>query len=664
MEPGNIVEYIDRQRIICAVATEVKTQRLRLLTENNREVKLSANRVLYRPVSSIDPSLGRDSMVERLKEAAAVRRELMAQVDVEELWEVLHPEQEWIDLETMTELAFTGELTGHHRSAVVRAFFHDRTYFKFDNDKYFPYTLEQVEKIRLQQAEAERIQKLIQAGGDWIKAAARGKTEPPPEEHEARDRYVEILKSLFLFEKESSHYEVGKGMLERAGIEMGEPLFELLVDLGVWDPDENIDLHRLEVPTRFPDGVLDATASLVAGPSGWSREDSRRDLTHLDLVTIDGQATLDFDDAISIEPLEDHLMLGVHIADVGHFIRRDEGIDREAISRASSIYMPDQKIPMLPPNLAEGLCSLKAGEQRPAISVLIRLSKGGEILDFEVVPSVIQVKHQLTYYDVNLVAEENRKILLLHEIAKRFRQMRLSEGAVQITLPEINIWINGDGELVVSRTNRESPGRMLVAEVMIMANWLMAKFLSEKGIPAIFRSQPNPRERLYSENGGSLFQNWMQRKLLSRFVLGHGPERHAGLGLNAYVTATSPIRKYFDLVTQRQIRSAFGLETPYTADEIDQAIISLEQPMSTVMQMQNRRKRYWLLKYLEGKVGEREQAIVLQRRKGHYLVLIPEYLIECALPAGGGHDLKPEDVIRVTIQHVDARKDVFSVFLS
>ena len=103
---------------------------------------------------------------------------------------------------------------------------------------------------------------------------------------------------------------------------------------------------------------------------------------------------------------------------------------------------------MLPPSLAEGLCSLRADELRPAISVLVKLSPTAEILDFEVVASLIKVKRQLTYYDVNIVAEEDKEILTLHKIAQQFRQQRLGRGALQITLPEINIWINP--ELAVS----------------------------------------------------------------------------------------------------------------------------------------------------------------------------------------------------------------------
>jgi exoribonuclease-2 len=155
----------------------------------------------------------------------------------------------------------------------------------------------------------------------------------------------------------------------------------------------------------------------------------------------------------------------------------------------------------------------------------------------------------------------------------------------------------------------------------------------------------------------------MQRRFLSRFVLSHRANKHSGLGLDAYVTATSPIRKYFDLVTQRQIRGALGLEEPYTSDEIDRLIQLLEVPMSYVPRIQYGRHRYWLLKHLEQRIGEKEEAIVLKKQRNHYQILLSNYMIECDLPISGGFVLKPEDLIQVTIQNVRAREDQIIVYI-
>ena len=664
MHAGNIVEYIDRQKITCAVIIEIKKQRLRLLTEYNREVNLSASRLLHLDDARIDLSLGRDKMVETLKQVADKRKALISSVSVKYLWDVLNTEQEWIDLPTMTVFCFPDEPTADHESAVMRAFFEDRLYFKFNPTGFFPHSQEQVDRLKAQRKEAERKQRILETGGNWVKQVLnQSDAEISASIFDEQQEIVEILKSYYLFEKESSQHTLAQAILTKAGIESRNGLFQILVKLGIFEEDENIDLHRYEINTDFSEAVL-ADAARLAGSSQINLSGSKRkDLTSLPIVTIDGQGTLDYDDALSIEDFDDYLRLGIHIVDVGNFIKKGDAIDREAQARGSSIYMPDHKISMLPSSLAEGLCSLKADEIRPAISTMINMRPSGDIIDYEIIPSLIKVKQQLTYYDVNIVADQNEDMMLLRSIAEKFRKQRLDAGAVHITVPEINVWLNDAREVTVNKVNRESPGRMLVAELMIMANWLMARFLAENNVPAIFRSQPEPRERLYKGSGGSLFQNWMQRKLINRFVLNHLPEWHSGLGLEAYVTATSPIRKYFDLVTQRQLRAILGLEEPYSAEDIDRIIQLLEIPMSQVARVQFARNRYWLLKHLEKRVGTKEEAIVLYKKRNSYQILMPAYMVECELPLSSGFELMPEDYIQVTVQHVSARKDVLSVFM-
>lgn len=664
MEIGNIVEYIDRQRITCAVILEVKKQRLRLLTENNREVNLSASRLLHRDNARLDLSQGRDKTVVTLKELANKRKALIGHVDIKDLWEVLNTEQEWIDLPTMTEFCFPNSPSGDHQSAVIRAFFNDRLYFKFNPTGFFPNSQEQVERLTAHNKEAQRKERLIDVGGNLLKTIIdQSQSIVSHNLSDEQKEVIEILRAFYLFEKESNEHALAKAMLAKACIDSVDGVFQILVKLDVFDEDENIDLHRFDLETDFPEPVMENASRLVESFQIISTDDQRKDLTALPIMTIDGQGTLDFDDALSLEDHGDYYDLGVHIVDVGHFIQKGDLTDTEAQARGSSIYMPDHKISMLPSMLAEGLCSLKADEVRPAISTMIRIRPSGEIIHYEIIPSLINVKQQLTYYDVNIVADDKKEMVILRNIAEKFRKRRLDAGAVQISVPEINVWINDARDVTVSKINRESPGRMLVSELMIMANWLMAKFLAEHNMPAVFRSQPEPRERLYKGDEGSLFQNWMQRKLISRFVLNHQPEWHSGLGLEAYVTATSPIRKYFDLVTQRQVRAILGLEEPYSTEEIDKIIQALEIPMSQVARIQFARHRYWLLKYLEKRVGQKDEAIVLYKKRNSYQILLPEYMLECELPISSGIELKPEDYIQVTIQHVSARKDILSVFM-
>lgn len=661
MELGNIVEFIDRQKILCAVVLEVRHQRLRLLTENNREVVLAAGRLLHCDSQRLDLSAGRARMVECLKQVAARRRSLVEQVAVKELWEVLNSEPQWIDVDTMTGFCFPGAVNGDHRAAVIRAFFNDRLFFRFNPDRFFPNSAEQVARqVAQREAEARR-QRIIETGGDWLRRRLAGGGCGESAGGEIGE-CIEVLKSYYLFDKESPDHSIARGILERADLRESTDLFPLLVRLGVFAEDENVELLRRGVPSDFPSEVLaacDPAAALAAAVADPRRED----LTHLELMTIDGQSTLDFDDAISLEALADGYRLGIHIVDVAEIVRRGDPVDRAALARGSSIYMADMKIPMLPPLLAEGHCSLKAGEVRPAISTLIDFSPEGDIRGYGVRATLVRVREQLTYFDVNQAAEEEPRLQLLWRIARKFREQRLAAGAVHISVPEIGVRLGEDGAIAVNRVNRESPGRLLVTEIMILANALMAKFLVEHGMPAVFRSQPEPRERLYRGEEGSLFQHWMQRRLLNRFVLSHRPEKHSGLGLSAYITATSPIRKYFDLVSQRQIRAVLGFEAPYPPEEIDGIIEALALPMQHVNRLQTSRQRYWLLKYLAQHAGEPQEAIVLAKRRRGYQVLLTEVMLECDLAEAGGADLKPGEIVPVTIQRADPRRDEIALAL-
>ncbi len=664
MKIGTVVEFIDRQKMTCAVVMELKGDRLHVITEGNREINLSLKRLSHLSDMVLDTSIGRDRLVARLKEIAARRETLMTRVDIRELWEILNTEPNWIDLPTMTGLCFPDVPDKDHESAVVRAFFNQRLYFKFDTGRFFPYPEEKVEELTARTEEENRRREIIEQGRRWVK---RVMESPHPRLEDADLPLVEMLKAHYLYEKDSPSYALSRAVLADTGIDTPDKIFRLLVKVGAWTPDENIDLIRLEIPTGFPSEAIDSAKRLIQEiplfHPGLPAE-NRRDLTHLPVITIDGQATLDFDDALSVEDLGNRLRVGIHITDVGEVIQKDTPLDRESRSRGSSIYMPDQRIPMIPPELSEDLCSLRSGEIRPALSIMVELDPYGDVLAWEIVPSNIRVKDQLTYQDANFSAEKDPALQGLVHVARQYRRKRLAQGALHISLPEIHIHLDESGSVSLNRINRESPSRLAVAEIMIMANALMAAFLKEKGVPAVFRSQPRPKERLYEGEEGTLFQNWMQRKLLSRFVLSPEAEPHSGLGLDAYVTGTSPIRKYFDLVTQRQIRSAFGLEASYSREEVEGIIAELEPVMARVIAVQVRRSRYWLLKFLEKRIGQKEEAIVLGRTRNGYPALIPEYMMECRVSVPAGYELKPEDVIRITIQHVDARNDAFNVFMS
>lgn len=658
MESGTIVEFIDQQKIVIGAVLDVKQKRVRLLSEANREVVLSEGRLLQTSHSRIETGKGRDHILHALKESAFKREQLKEKIDIRELWELLNEENEWIDLKTMSEYCFSDAITPDHESAVIRSFFNNRIYFKFNNQQFFPHSKEQVELILAQKQEEERRKRLIEDGGDFLKAAFQETRPVIPDEMR---EIIEIVQSYYVFEKESKTAELAKAILSHATIDLNDQVFRFLVRAGFWHEDENLDLLRLEIQKDFSKRV-EAHAETLSPLEITGEESSRRrDLTGLDVMTIDGEMTKDFDDALSIQKENGHYIVGIHIIDVDCYIRKGDILDQCGLNRGSSIYMPDLTIPMLPRLLSEDILSLRQGELRPCISTLIRLNRFFEIIDFEIIPSIIRVNRQLSYHEVSRMIETEEDMNLLFQCAKTFREKRIKSGAVQITLPDLSISLSENGGVTVSLEERESASRMLVSELMIMANWMSARFLADHGVPAIFRSQPEPKARLYPGESDSLFLNYMQRKQVSRVIIGAEPEHHSGLGVNAYVTCTSPIRRYFDLVTQRQIKSILDMNAPYTKEEILSVYQTLDQTIASVYKAQYLRQRYFLLKHLEQRKGEKTDAIVLEKRKDGYFALLKEYIIECKLP-GKGLKLNPQETIQVVIQHADPRKDLLSVF--
>jgi exoribonuclease-2 len=225
----------------------------------------------------------------------------------------------------------------------------------------------------------------------------------------------------------------------------------------------------------------------------------------------------------------------------------------------------------------------------------------------------------------------------------------------------VNVWIEENNEIGYLKIDRENPSRMLVSEMMIFANSLMAEFLAANNMPAVFRSQAPPKQRLFKGIETSLTLNFLQRKQLSRAIIGTDPEVHSGLGVKAYATATSPIRRYHDLLTQRQIKALFGYNKPYAKAELESILQTISEAVANAGRIQGARKRYWIIKYLESKKNTAYEALVLDCYRDHYNVLIKEFMLEAKLPSSG-IKLKNGDIIQVTIQHADARRGQLSLF--
>jgi exoribonuclease-2 len=198
--------------------------------------------------------------------------------------------------------------------------------------------------------------------------------------------------------------------------------------------------------------------------------------------------------------------------------------------------------------------------------------------------------------------------------------------------------------------------------MMIQTNWLVAQELNISGIPCIYRSQGEPRERIIEAQRGDLYLNYQQRKLLSRAELKLEPAAHHGLGVEVYGTATSPIRRYFDLVTQRQLVAAIrGESPPYSSRDLQKILIESEEILGQAIQVEQARQRYWLLRYLESRRGEETSALVLGHYGNRIQLLLTEYMVECSVSAASYSWLQKGQEIGVRISRAKPLEDELRV---
>jgi exoribonuclease-2 len=661
MEPGYLVEFFDQRRILCGIILELKGERLHVLAQTNREMTLTRKRVLHACPSRLSPQLPRQQLLNYLEETAHKRENLQASIELEELWELLAQENQALTAPEMADLWF-GETTADQTAALERALLADRFLFKYKEELWVPNPPELVAQLRENfQREQERLREM-EAAATWLRAIWDGEKAPEPK---SSPHLVEMLRRMAVFGPEAPDYAQGKEYLEKARLAAADAPFLLLVRLGVFQEDENLDLHRLEVPQDFNPADRAEAVRLCRQPPADPYAAQRLNLTSWRCFTIDGERTRDFDDALSLEKTETGWRLGVHIADVSSLVKPHTLLDQEAQERATSIYLPEHRLPMLPEEISEDILSLLADQERPALSFLVSLGPEAEIRDWEIRPSRIRVEERLTYQEVDGLLAQDPQLGALARLTALLKEQRLAQGGYELRLPEVWVAFSPKGELQVTVEDQETPARSLVAEAMVLANWLSARFLAEQGIPAIFRSQPEPREPINRLEPKGLLELYRDRRRLSRVVMDLDPQPHWGLGLEHYTLATSPIRRYLDLVIHRQILAHLcAAPLPYNSEELGQILTVIEPAMRRAGFLKTRRLRYWLLKYLGGQIGQRREALVLEALPHRYRLLFPDIHLEVFLPAAATMKLNPGDLVLVRLDKVNPREDLIKVSLA
>ncbi|PIE59106.1 MAG: ribonuclease R [Desulfobulbus propionicus] len=632
---GNIIEYIEGGKFICGLVSHLTDKRVHLLNQNGRELNLSGSRILV--VSKKQPSLvcsNREEQVTLLKNLAEKRAQIAKTIDLEELWEVVGGEdQNEYDASFLAELVFGDALDDDQVAGFVRAVFADRFYFKLKKDSITVNSPDQVEHLREEARILQEKERQLASGAGFIRELARGK-DIAAEQWPEKEVFLTHIAEYVIHGNDYEESAFARELLKKAEQTAPHAGYHLLVKAGFWEPDQNLQLLGSDHPAEFTDEALREANQLGEADLDDLLADPRRqDFRHLPTFTIDGTSTRDFDDAIHIEQRDNVVILGIHITDVSYYISPRSTLFAEAQERATSIYFPEGHIPMLPQELSHGICSLILGKIRPAISFLVTLDDNGQVTHSRIVPSIIQVKRQLSYQQADSLIGNEPLLTKLNLIKDKLRTNRITNGALLLPFPDTNIDIRDRNTIQVNLTPVDTPSRSIISECMILANSIAAEYLSSRNAPGLFRSQPPPKKRIISGSNNSLTDIALQRRFLSRGELTAHPKPHSGLGLNCYTTITSPIRRFLDLVMQHQLSEMIhGQGILFSADECKSFVGSVQQKLSRANALRQQRHRYWILRYLEPKQGQKLSALVVGRGPKRVNLLLTDCLFDVNLP--------------------------------
>lgn len=648
---GKIIEYLDNGKFVCGLVVEIQPKRLRLINQNGREVNLPVSRVVHCSNDSHSTSDTKELVVNQLRSTTETRCSLMEHIDLFEIWELISEEgSNNFSPSFLAELVFGDTATDDTISALIRCVFVDKLYFKFKEGRVTANTPEKVDQLKIQQEKELKRALLIKEGTERIKKIFSS-THRHAELNSLEVEILKIIRDFYLFGNDAPEADVARRTLKDSSLHRPHDPFHLLVKAGVWLPNENIPLLRLELPVNFSLAARQqAEHILQRGQEELFEDPGRRDLTHLSPVTIDGPTTLDFDDALTIEEIDGNYQIGVHISDVAHYVRPGDPLFAEAMRRGTSIYFPEGQIPMLPRHLSQGICSLIQDENRATFSFMILLSPEVEILKVRIFPSIIRVKRRLTYEEVDKMLTEDKEIRLLDMLRKKLRQKRLENGALLLPFPDVNIFIDHHGKVHVNLAKSDTPSRTIVAEMMILANTVAAQYISDRMVPGLFRSQPLLQKRIVHGEDDDLFQNSLQRKNMPRGELSTNAKPHSGLGVSHYTTVTSPIRRLLDLVMQHQLNTIVRRQEPCFTEEMCKDFTSvLSRTLSTANNVRQQRQRYWLLKYLSDRKGQFLDALVIQAGPKRVNLILTDLLMDIDMPTPGHISISPGNTVKVRI---------------
>lgn len=437
---------------------------------------------------------------------------------------------------------------------------------------------------------------------------------------------------------------------------------EVIEILGHKD-DPGVDIlsiiRQFDLPVDYPEDVYEQTEDMPEDITEAEIE-GREDLRNIQTVTIDGDDSKDFDDAVSLDILENgNFLLGVHIADVSHYVTEGSPLDKEAYKRGTSVYLVDRVIPMIPHRLSNGICSLNPDTDRLTLSCIMEIDREGTVVNHKIVESVIHSNCRMTYTKVNNVIENNdpdqikeyeefvpmlRDMDKLRKILNNRRRLR---GAVNFDFPEPKIILDSEGKVLDIKPYERNFATNLIEEFMLVCNETIAEDYYWQGIPFIFRNHDQPDEekieglkKLISAFGYRIkgkgeihpmeiqkliekVKDTPQEHIISRMVLRSMKQAkyqaenigHFGLAAKFYCHFTSPIRRYPDLQIHRIIKEVIeGKLTENRIKHYDSMLSEIAYHCSTTERTsddaERETDRLKMAQYMQEHIGEEYNGLI------------------------------------------------------
>lgn len=705
--PGILVEFRKDDRYVLALIKRAEGKRAWICVDaGGQEYTIKLQQVVF-----VVPKTGHTE-----EELAAVAQHAQECLDVsllEDAWEMVQGETgAMFDVHKMSEFLFGSD---SHRDcyATHRLLSTDRYWFKQTGRApplWQPRPEADVKAIR---AQAEAKQRVIEELRAFVTRVNRVRALPPAE-RPSRDDWMAStdagrVRALWEYairaDVDGQTAVVAQSALQSLGsIPSTNAAVALLRDLGVLESHEPVQLYRLGISNVFGEELQAAAVEHAGSPVPDPFEGQRLDVTHQKIYVVDDAGTVEVDDGISCERLPDgRLEVWVHVADPTRYVPAHHPLVVEAVQRTKTCYLPTGMVPMFPQALGTGPFSLQHRQECPAMSVRCVLQEDGAIADAEVLPTIVRPEYKLTYDDVDELLEAatpemEPELFALNQAAQLRRKWREAHGAIEINFSQPVVKVvdsNGSGSRasgsnassstpsssssssqwprvkIEVQEQDASPSRRMVAEMMILAGEAVGRLGQQAELPLPYRGQAPmevpPDAQLDSLPAGMCRQAEMRRFLRGARVSVRAAAPHAGLGLQAYVQFTSPIRRYGDLLAHYQIQAwLLRQDLPYDAELLESIVAGAQERGRAIGDAEKEIQQQWVAVYFQQIMQEQPDkqfnALMLTWRhkdKGIARLWIDELALEVGLPVS--RPVQPGEWLALKVVAADPSAGTFKL---